>query len=236
MDDTVAGTNALPFEARLPCPICIGVQMDKIALRRPGTRLLLDHCSRCGGVWFEKGEPQQLTWHEPAELWKLIPPRSHIIRPPCHGCGTPLGRDDHECPVCSRTNDLMCPQCDTKATRASVDGITLDVCEKCKGVWFDHAELRSIWKLKLTEIARNRPGDAQGMGTGVLFEALIWAPDIAFYGAHAVGSGLAHTAGAVGELAKGGGAEAASGVLGALGDAGESVFEAIASILGGLFD
>jgi Zn-finger nucleic acid-binding protein len=236
MDSTAVNAVARPFEARLPCPICVGVQMEKIVLGRPGKLLVLDHCSRCGGVWFEKGETQRLTWHTPNELWKLVPPRSHVIRPPCHGCGTPLGRDDRECPVCSRANELQCPACDVKAARVTVDGITLDVCERCKGVWFDHEELRSIWKLKLTDIARNRSVNGVGDGTGVLFEALIWAPDIAFYGAHAVVSGLAHTAGAVGDLAKGGGADAASGVLGAIGEAGESVFDAIASILGGLFE
>jgi Zn-finger nucleic acid-binding protein len=237
MDSGGAGTPVTPFETRLPCPICIGVQMDKIALGRPGKRLVLDHCSRCGGVWFEKGEPQRLTLHSPAELWKYVPPRSHIIRPPCHGCGTPLHRDDRECAACGRANELMCPACDTRNVRASVEGITLDVCERCKGVWFDHEELRSIWKLKLTEIARKRPAGADaGDGGSVLLESLIWAPDIAFYGAHAVVSGLAHTAGAVGELAQSGGGEAASSALGALGEAGESVFDAIAGILGGLFD
>src|ERR1043165_4728008 len=79
-----------PLETRFPCPVCLGSQMEKIALGRPGKILVLDHCGRCGGIWFEKGETQRLTWHSPAELWKLVPPRSHILRPPCHGCGTPL--------------------------------------------------------------------------------------------------------------------------------------------------
>jgi Zn-finger nucleic acid-binding protein len=236
MDSGGAPTDVLPFEARLPCPICIGVQMEKIALGRAGKRLLLDHCARCGGVWFEKGEPQRLAGHSPSELWKLIPPRAHIIRPPCHGCGAPLSRDDHECTVCSRANDLMCPACDTKNVRVLVDGITLDVCERCKGVWFDHEELRSIWKLKLTEIVRNRPAPGVADGNTLLVESLIWAPDLVLYGSYAAASGLTHGVDAVSNVDAGGAVEAGSGVLGALGEAGESVFDAIAGILGGLFD
>ena len=235
MDSVVHAGHAPRFETRLPCPVCLGVQMEKVALGRPGKRLLLDHCTRCGGVWFEKGEPQQLTWHSPAELWKYIPPRSHIIRPPCHGCGTPLDRDHAVCGVCARANDVNCPACDTKNVRASVDGITLDVCEKCKGVWFDHAELRSIWKLKLTEIARKHPRASREAGDGpaVLLEALVWAPDIGFYAIDAAATGIGYVGGAIGEVAVNGGAEAALGVIS---EAGESVFEAIAEIIGGLFN
>ena len=233
MDSVVPHGHVPKFETRLPCPICIGVQMEKVALARPGKRLVLDHCSRCGGVWFEKGEPQHLTLHAPAELWKYIPPRSHIIRPPCHGCGSPMDRDCLECAVCKRANEIACPACDIKTERVRAEGLTLDVCGRCKGVWFEHAELRSVWTLKLNEMARRKPpamlaGAAEG--GSLITDALMYSPDLVVYGAHAIGE----TVSAVGRLASSGGVEAASGVLGALGDAASSVFEAIAEILGGL--
>lgn len=205
--------------------------MEKVALGRPGKRLVLDHCSRCGGVWFEKGEPQRLTLHSPAELWKYIPPRAHIIRPPCHGCGTPMGRDCHECAVCQRANEIACPACDVKTERVLTDGLTLDVCARCKGVWFDHEELRSIWKLKLNEMARRNAPAETSERASLLVESLLWAPDLVVYGSHAIGE----TLNAVGHLAASGGTEAASGLLSAVGEASESAFEAIAEILGGLF-
>jgi len=213
--------------------------MEKITLGRPGKILTLDHCARCGGIWFEKGETQRLTWHSPSELWKLVPPRSHIIRPPCHGCGAPLDRDHQVCFVCSRANEIACPTCDRKTVRVQTDGLTLDVCENCKGVWFDHAELRSIWKLKLNEIARRGRSNDQPVladGGSLLLESFVWAPDLTLYTADAVVSGVSHVAGALGHVAASGGAEAAAGALHIVGAAAESLFDAIAEILGGLFN
>src|SRR6185436_712661 len=103
---------------------------------------------------------------------KYIPPRSHIIRPPCHGCGAPMDRDCQECGVCQRANEIACPACDVKTERVHADGLTLDVCARCKGVWFDHVELRSVWNLKLGEMARGNTSALPGDRSSVLVEAL----------------------------------------------------------------
>lgn len=212
--------------------------MEKIALGRPGKVLVLDHCARCGGIWFERGEAQQLTWHAPAELWKLVPPRAHVLRPPCHGCGTPLDRDHRDCAVCGRANEIACPTCDKPTVRADAQGLTLDICGKCKGVWFDHAELRSIWKLKLDELGRR--GDATRStladGSSLLLESMLWAPDLALLTAHTAATGIANAAGGIGDIASGAAGEAAPGFIGVVGEAAESVFETITAIVSGLFD
>ncbi|MBK8245889.1 MAG: zf-TFIIB domain-containing protein [Gemmatimonadetes bacterium] len=87
---------------------------------------------------------QQLTRHLLAELWRLIPPRRSAPKPPCHGCHTPLDRDAPRCEVCGRKNELARPVCDQTLARRQHGRLTLDVCASCRGVWFDHAELRSV--------------------------------------------------------------------------------------------
>jgi Zn-finger nucleic acid-binding protein len=235
-----SSTAARPFEARLPCPVCIGAQMQKLVLGKPPKLLVLDHCTRCGGIWFERGEPQRLSWHPPAALWQVAPPRSLIIRPPCHGCGTPLDRDHSDCGACGRANEIACPSCDRPTRRVRTDGLTLDVCDSCKGAWFDHTELRSIWTLKFNEInRRGRTGERSALADGgsLLVESMIWMPDATFYAADTVISGAGNLLGAASDVVvAGGAADAASGILGAAGDAAESVFEAVAEILGGLFN
>ena len=50
-------------ETRWPCPVCLGVKMEKTVVGKgeggPDS-LTLDHCARCGGMWFELGEVQRL--------------------------------------------------------------------------------------------------------------------------------------------------------------------------------
>lgn len=232
-------SSPLPLEARLPCPVCLGVQMEKVSLQRAGQALVLDHCPRCGGVWFEQGEAQQLTHHDPAELWKHIPPRATAPRPPCHGCHAPLDRDADACPACGTKNEISCPMCDTRMERRAHAGLTLDVCARCRGVWFDHAELRSVWSLALSRVVEQRTGrgtQAAAIAGDVLLESLFWAPGLVMHAGGAAAAGVGHIAGAVGNMSAGGAANAALGAAEAVGGAAESVFEQIMEIIASIFD
>ena len=62
--------------------------------------LLLDHCPRCGGMWFELGEVQRLRSERPEELWARIPARGEPHRAQCHSCRALVDRDAHECATC----------------------------------------------------------------------------------------------------------------------------------------
>src|SRR5437016_85472 len=84
------------LETRLPCPVCL-VMMDKAQVKGRSGFLTLDHCQRCGGVWFERGEVQALASREPAALWAEVAPRADIPNPPCHSCRSPLDRDAETC-------------------------------------------------------------------------------------------------------------------------------------------
>lgn len=229
-----------PFEARLPCPVCLGVQMEKLDIGDKRMSLTVDHCARCGGVWFEKGEAQQLARFSPSDLWKHIPPRKDAPKPPCHGCHAPLDRDADKCEACGTKNELHCPECDRVMERRKHSGLTLDVCAQCKGVWFDHAELRSVWSLAISQLnQRQQPGrgmTAAAVGGDILLESLFWAPGIVLHGGAALAHGVGSAAGALSNVSIDGAASAAMGAAEAVGGAAEGVFEMIMGIISSIFD
>ena len=129
--------------------------------------------------------------------------------------------------ACGAKTRLNCPCCDTRMLRVRQADLTLDVCKRCKGVWFDHHELEAIWEMERDRLlTRGRGGKVARtteVGSEVLFETVFWAPDLIFVGAHAAG----HTVVAA--------AEAAPIALEAAGDAAASVFETILEIVAGIF-
>jgi Zn-finger nucleic acid-binding protein len=240
MADLVAPPAVRPsLEARLPCPVCLGVQMEKVQIGAGQRDITLDHCTRCGGVWFEKGEAQQLARFSPSDLWKVIPPRQTVASPPCHGCHAPLARDAERCAACGTKNELKCPMCDRTMERRQHAGLTLDVCSSCKGVWFDHAELRSVWSLAIAELSRTQPGRGAGalaVGGDVLLESLFWAPGLTLHAGAAMAHGVGSAASALGNVSVDGAASAAMGAAEAVGGAAEGLFEMIMDIIGSIFD
>src|SRR4051812_26801485 len=224
MTEITSPTTTARFETRFPCPVCL-VMMEKTRLQGSGPRgmLTLDHCERCGGVWFERGEVTELASRSPTELWAQIAPRTDRPRPPCHNCQTPLDRDAERCAVCGKSNEINCPVCDQKMGRRKIGDLTLDVCAHCRGVWFDHAELTAIWSASFraaAESASDRPGaagQAMAVGADVLMDAMIWSPGLVADGAVAA----VHFGGAAAEV---------------VGSAAESVFETILGFISALFD
>jgi Zn-finger nucleic acid-binding protein len=215
-------------EPRYPCPVCLGSHLEKTRVGR-ANELELDHCRRCGGVWFELGEVQRLRHQPPAGFWDRVSPHPTSARALCHSCHTPIDRDAESCPGCGARNAIDCPVCEHPLEPQSYQNIRLDVCKSCRGVWFDHAELAAIWKLGLENSVTRR--GVNGLGTtadarGLLVvDALMFMPDVLFIGARAAGYAVSGAAQAV----------ASSGLAEGVGEAAGSVFEAIVEIIGGLF-
>lgn len=224
---------------RLPCPVCLGVNMEKVVIGSSAP-VEVDHCKRCGGVWLEYGEVRRLRDHPAAAFWNAVARRKSAALPPCHSCHAPLARDLAECPACGWKNVLDCPACDRPMQRESRDGLTLDVCRRCKGVWFDHHELDTIWSVQASlamETRSGRAGAAAANAGDVLLDVMWYAPDLPVYGAigaaHAV-SGLAQAATHVPDLVAAA-PEAAVGMVHVASEAAGGVFEVIASILEAIF-
>ena len=221
------------LESRLRCPVCLGSTLQKsVVVEKPDT-LTIDHCVRCGGVWFDYGEVQQLRRCEPRVLWELVAQHTHVHQMQCHGCSAHVNRNDEKCAGCGRQNLLECPSCSRAMHVESYQGMRLDACVDCKGVWFDRHELSSIWRMEMNALLRTRKrtmGENAKDGGVVLLDALAWDPWLTFYGVHALSEGVS-----LGGNAIAGAGEVAGGIGEVIADAAGSVFETIADIIGGIF-
>lgn len=215
------------LETRWPCPVCLGVVMSKTRL--PDGDLVLDHCGRCGGVWFDAGETAALRAARTRPAWvRLDPGDPHRMR--CHHCGALLSRHDDACGACGWKNRILCPSCARTMRRDTCAGVELDACAHCRGVWVDHDELAAVWNLKLEDAALRRGGTAPaavGDGSLHLVEILVWSPDVVAWGAIQAGRGAVQVAASAPEALGGAGEIAA--------EAAGSVFDLMVEIIAGLF-
>jgi Zn-finger nucleic acid-binding protein len=225
------------LEPRYPCPVCLGVRLEKTRVG-PRGELVLDSCRRCGGIWFELGEVQRLKRFRPQTLWDRVGLRDEPFRMQCHGCHVPMDRNAATCPTCEWRNTVDCPVCDRPMEAQTHEGLRLDTCRNCKGVWFDHVELAAIWSLAVDRVARQRaPGTSPATlpsgpddGAAVVMYALAYSPEVVLYGARAAGYAVSVSAEALANAP-----EAAIGLIGGAGEAAASVFETVLDIISGLF-
>ncbi len=225
------------LETRYPCPVCLGATMEKSPVCAPGGQeaLLLDHCGRCGGIWFEAGEVSRLHACGAEALWRAVARRTAPSPMRCHDCHALLGRDEAACASCGWRNVLDCPSCQRPMVVAAHDGIRLDVCRSCRGVWFDHEELAAIWRMELTAALHRHPGASRrlrdaGDGSLALLEVLAYSPELAFVGARAAGHAIGASAEALAHAP-----EAVGAAAEVAGEAAAGVFEAILEIISGIF-
>ena len=225
------------LETRYPCPICLAVKMEKVRIpvaAAAGTAradLVLDHCTRCGGVWFDAGEVQLLRGVDAEQLWRRIVKRDAVHAMTCHACRALLPRTEEACSACGWKVVLDCPICGKPMRTSEQNGMRLDWCTRDKGVWFDHDELTGIWKLEAGALAERRRSGEIDVGDVVLLDVLL-DPFVMYYGV----SAAAHAGAAVVQsLGSAGAAEAVGGAAGAVGEVASSIFETIAEIIGGIF-
>ncbi len=190
--------------------------------------LVLDLCPRCGGIWFDLGEVQLLRAGSRLSVPKATTARH---RSQCHSCGSVIDRDAETCPSCDYPNHVDCPKCHGSMQRATHEGVVLDLCTKCRGVWFDAHEIAAVWSLALTAAVQRavplpvpKDGTTGGEVGLALVESLAYSPDVALAivdGAHALGASVEILA-------------AAPEVAGAVAEAAGSVFGALVEIVGGI--
>lgn len=147
--------NPTALSARYPCPVCLGVQMGKMRPDPKGA-LELDHCGRCGGIWFDEGEVDLLRGLELRTLATTVKISDKAWRMQCHSCHAAMSRNDERCAACDWKNVLLCPVCQRPLAPVSRDGLRIDVCRHCRGAWFDNVELAEIWNRSVTAVAQRR--------------------------------------------------------------------------------
>lgn len=211
------------LETRWPCPVCLASGMEKVVLAGP-VPLVLDHCRRCGGVWFDSGEVEQLRRRAAKQLWDQVVKPLPVSVTPCHGCHAPLDRDAERCPACGRSNRIDCPSCHRELDRRRPRGVSLDHCGGCRGVWVDHAELASLWTLGIAAVGTAAATSSRSSLALDLISNVDPAPDLIYYGAKALGEAATHAPDLL----------AGAGEL--LFQAAGHVFEAVLTILAGLLE
>jgi Zn-finger nucleic acid-binding protein len=235
------------MRTRLPCPACLGTQLHRVTVRN---RIATEQCRRCGGIWLEHGHVQGLRAAGPGAFWREARRMPEAVRMRCHDCHGLMDRDHDTCPGCGWKNRLGCPSCDSPMRVEEHGGIRVDVCRHCKGVWFDHHEVETIWGAAFARQARSptartpRASAAADGGDGVLVDVIFHAPELAYWAVR----GAAETAASIPAAAAGSGqvasaavetagslaAGAAEGVAEAAGAVFETVLGVVVEIFGGL--
>ncbi len=230
-------------EVRLPCPVCLGTKMTKLPMAQRH-ELMLDQCERCGGMWFDHGEVEELRRLKPRARWRRAVLSTDAFSMTCHSCSAMMDRNAAACPVCDWSNDLDCPTCTQLMERRKFQGLHLDFCAACRGVWFDRIELEEIWELQVDSVLKRdkaRPssklrqvsstaGDVGYLAAEVAFNApelVVAGIQVAGHGAEAGTSLITETVSTAPEVI--GAAVEATGELAA------GVFETIFDIVGAVF-
>lgn len=231
-------------ELQYPCPTCLGVLMAKLRLGRSDEPLIIDHCRRCGGIWLQAGEVQQLRRLPADTLGEFVTRGAPSAAPLCHACHVPLPRDAAACEGCGAANTLDCPQCEAAMSTEEHEGVRLDVCRSCRGVWFDHHELSAIWRFELEAAVRRHNAEASDSRSSLtVLDVLVWtdAAEAAAVGLHAGGAAVEAAAGLAAPGAHltaetaAAAAETAAAAAEVAGEAAAGVFEAVFGIIGGIF-
>ncbi len=113
------------------CPKCNDLLTDHILEGK-----LYHRCSKCNGLWFDKGELAQIMKEK---NWFKIDSNNRNIE-----INTNQGKL-----LCPRDKELL-----HTVEYGSDTGIKVEVCSKCEGLWLDAGEIQSIHKISETKIEK----------------------------------------------------------------------------------
>lgn len=137
----------------MKCPVC-----DESMIVVEYHNIELDYCQKCHGSWFDHGE-LDLLLHS-MELEGSIALLDRIVHQP----QAATQEENHKCPVCRHRMQ--------KHTIGNAPEITVDVCPREHGIWFDAGEIHRL----VSGLAGHAPseyGSEQELVTflGEVFEA-----------------------------------------------------------------
>jgi len=101
------------------CPRCFSVLNPEV-IRKGIWKVEIDKCTSCSGIYLDKGELMTLTGNRPLH----------------HLTTRHLGVDSD--------SELLCPSCGSLMDDEYAEGIEIDVCLQCNGVWLDKNELDQL--------------------------------------------------------------------------------------------
>jgi|TARA_B110000438_G_scaffold43793_1_gene43733 Zn-finger nucleic acid-binding protein len=104
------------------CPRCFS-ELKPEKLSKGLWKVEIDKCESCSGIYLDKGELMTLTGNRPLH----------------HLTTKHLGIDSG--------SELLCPSCGSIMDDEHPDGVEIDVCLQCNGVWLDKKELDLLKKI-----------------------------------------------------------------------------------------
>lgn len=110
-------------DIRMNCPKC--QQVAKLTKRRAkGKDFTVEYCLKCKGVWFDRDE-----------LNEVMPEAIKNLK---------VSRDAQQDFAC------LCPKCNTALYSFYYPQtyVTIDMCYKCGGIWFDRSEFKEIREVR----------------------------------------------------------------------------------------
>jgi Zn-finger nucleic acid-binding protein len=131
----------------LPCPHCAVDLREVKAEASSGYLLLLDQCTRCGGIWCDRWELFPLS---AAAAQRIDAVDADALYAP---------------PAPSKQEPLACPRC--RARMALFHDAVLpadariDRCLNCEGLWLNRGELRRLKPLRASERPRPTPAEVE---------------------------------------------------------------------------
>jgi uncharacterized protein len=151
----------------------------------PGIQL--DACSQCKGIWADDGELQALyarmlgtqTAAAPAAVDTHRAGRQAmgiLASRPCPQCKKSNPTAGHACWACGcilpQAGRPLCPNCDVPLRARTFQGIALETCPDCTGVWLDPGELTALSEYTPEELERVQNDAAvKRQGVSVLWNA-----------------------------------------------------------------
>lgn len=110
----------------LQCPLC-EAEMRGVSVRaNPGTLIVLDQCSKCGGIWCDKWE---LFPIDPEEAKRLDAVDERLLATPAE--------------LIKKL--LYCPRCTAKLQACKdpllPNDLSLQRCQRCDGIWLNRGQL-----------------------------------------------------------------------------------------------
>ena len=98
---------------------CPGCREEMLVLELQNIEI--DYCEKCGGIWLDEGELENLVGDSAAEL------KAEFKREKRKG-----------------ERKIKCPACNRKLDKVVCGETHLDMCRKGHGIWFDRGELVEI--------------------------------------------------------------------------------------------
>jgi Zn-finger nucleic acid-binding protein len=102
-----------------------GGPMDK----RVERGVLLDHCKACNGVWLDAGELEALELGVARGAEELEAARRAELAREAARAVEAVG---------------LCPRCQRRLETRGLQGVEIDQCRACGGIYFDHGEIATV--------------------------------------------------------------------------------------------